>query len=393
MAYKFQPPGSEIWYVAWRSASGRIKRKSTKTSNERAAENILSKVKVEIAEGRFLDKKVVSTMTLKTFGKKLYLPRMARAKPRSAKWRTDRWARILEVLGGTMTLDQANRLETIERYVDARLGKVSLATVKEDVAVFRHALRMAVRWKGETDLEEYRLYEWRPPENPGPPPAPEPVDPDVWERLLERARARAKRGAWGDVQGLAIMLLARTLGARRGEVLRLKRSDVDLGSGIVRRLVLKKRTLGETKETRISGEPLKILRSAAALHAHELIFANPETGKRRIDIAAFWNAVRKGVAGPRAKFHGLRHAYGRDFLADGHSLRELQDRLGHSSITTTEKYAHLVKRPTPPDGLPVRMISSAVSSDGPEKRRTRQRKADARSANSRGNAKVRRSLG
>lgn len=388
MAYKFIPPGRKNWYIAFPGDDGKEQRISTGTDNREAAENILSKIKVELAEGRFLDKKVVSTMTLEDFGKKLYLPRMDVAKPRSKKWRRERWDKLLAVLGKGMTLDRANRIETVEQYVDKRLGAVSLATVKEDVAIFRHALRLAVRWKGETGLEDYRLYDWRPPEDPRPPLKPEPVDPDDWAKILEHARRRATGGSWGARHGLAVILLARTLGARRGEILRLTRADVDLRRGLVNRLVLKRRVVGERRETRIDGEALELLREIAGSHEHDLIFANPETGAPRTDIAAFWKAVRKD-AKVKAKFHGLRHAFGRDYLAAGHQLRELQERLGHSSIRTTEKYSHLEKRTAPPKGLPIDMpgVRSPGRSQGHPKKYSPSKSGRTKSTRSRGNVK------
>lgn len=88
----------KFWWV--RYSHNRLPyRFSTRTSNERAAERIRSKIEVDLAEGRFLDRKEVSELTLKDFGENLYLPRMKAAKPRSYAWRKDRWAQVRKVLG------------------------------------------------------------------------------------------------------------------------------------------------------------------------------------------------------------------------------------------------------------------------------------------------------
>ncbi|MBL4864937.1 MAG: tyrosine-type recombinase/integrase [Pseudomonadales bacterium] len=42
-----------------------------------------------------------------------------------------------------------------------------------------------------------------------------------------------------------------------------------------------------------------------------------------------------------AGFHSLRHSYATACLAMGMNIRELQENLGHSSITTTQIYTHL----------------------------------------------------
>ena len=40
----------------------------------------------------------------------------------------------------------------------------------------------------------------------------------------------------------------------------------------------------------------------------------------------------------RFRFHDLRHLHAVQYLKDGHSIYDLQHRLGHTSIKTTEMY-------------------------------------------------------
>jgi len=37
----------------------------------------------------------------------------------------------------------------------------------------------------------------------------------------------------------------------------------------------------------------------------------------------------------------LRHTYATEKLADGFTIREVQELLGHSSVTTTQRYTHM----------------------------------------------------
>ncbi len=347
MAKKYLRGG--VWYVRYQSA-GHTYKFSTKTGNEKAAEKVRSKTEVDIAEGRFLDKKTLSTLQLRPFADDLYLPRMKAAKPRSYDWRRDRVNQLCKVLGPDFPLESADDAAA-DSYVEARTGKVSLRTIREDLAVLKHCLTMAWKWRRETLISEWKLRDWHPPELTDQDDEPEPVDPEDWKKILTVCRNKARSGRWEEVHGIAVVLLARTLGARRGEVLRLRKEDVDLETGIVRRQVLKKRKV-EYVETRIEYEPLEWLRKVAGSHDWPLIFCNPKTGRLRRDNKRYWTTVRKD-AKVSTKFHSIRHSYGRDFLEAGGSMRELQARLGHSSIRTTEKYAHLAKRKEPPKGLPI----------------------------------------
>lgn len=48
-----------------------------------------------------------------------------------------------------------------------------------------------------------------------------------------------------------------------------------------------------------------------------------------------------GIHGPKLGGHRLRHAFGKGYLVNGGDLRSLQQIMGHSNITTTQKYASL----------------------------------------------------
>jgi site-specific recombinase XerD len=47
------------------------------------------------------------------------------------------------------------------------------------------------------------------------------------------------------------------------------------------------------------------------------------------------------VREPQPTFHDLRHTYASWLVAGGVDLRTVQVRMGHESIVTTQRYAHL----------------------------------------------------
>lgn len=55
----------------------------------------------------------------------------------------------------------------------------------------------------------------------------------------------------------------------------------------------------------------------------------------------FHPAAKRAKLPANLRVHDLRHSYASWLVQDGVSLREVQQLLGHSSITTTERYSHL----------------------------------------------------
>ena len=68
------------------------------------------------------------------------------------------------------------------------------------------------------------------------------------------------------------------------------------------------------------------------------------TGKR-LRREAIWVLVKKYAlragAPPQVSPHTLRHSFATHLLAGGADLRQVQELLGHASITTTQIYTHV----------------------------------------------------
>jgi integrase len=153
------------------------------------------------------------------------------------------------------------------------------------------------------------------------------------EAILQALREQGKQ----DIADLVVFLL--DTGMRRGEAFRIRVQDVDLDRNIVH--------IWETKSDIPRTLPLTPrVRSVVLGRVH-----NTRSEKslvwRDITIAALtyaWNQVRRNFGksdDPDYVLHALRHTCASRLVQRGVPLAVVQHWLGHASVTTTMRYAHL----------------------------------------------------
>ncbi len=132
-------------------------------------------------------------------------------------------------------------------------------------------------------------------------------------------------------------LVALDAGLRVQEIINLTRQDVDFDNLVIR-------VHGKGNKQRLvpmSIELRKALYRYLTKHQHPLVFAT-KTGTpvtvRNSERDFKVMCGKAGIAGVRASWHTLRHSFAVNYLRKGGNLYYLQRILGHSSITTTERY-------------------------------------------------------
>lgn len=232
-------------------------------------------------------------------------------------------------------------------------GGLSAKSVRHVHTCLHKALHDAVRWG-------------RLPRNPADladPPKPKTPDMSVWspEQLRMFLRSVA------DDRLFAAWLLLITTGMRRGEVLGLRWSDVDLEHGrlsIVRGLttVNYKVLVSEPKTAKGRRLISLDLATVAALRTHRLrqederaanasiwhdsglVFTAENGAPLHPHRFSRWFEQRRIAAGlPHIRLHDIRHSYATAALSAGVAAKVVSERLGHANVNITlDTYSHVL---------------------------------------------------
>jgi site-specific recombinase XerD len=162
---------------------------------------------------------------------------------------------------------------------------------------------------------------------------------------VKRLLAAAERGRPVDIRDRAVLMLLAVYGLRAGEVTALSLEDFDWEREVLRI------TPGKSRKPRtyplcrpIGDAVLRYLREVRPRSDRREVFLTVVAPFRPLTTDGLAEVVRRrlhalGLTLPHYGPHGLRHACATHLLAQGLSLKEISDHLGHRSPETTRIYA------------------------------------------------------
>ncbi len=169
-----------------------------------------------------------------------------------------------------------------------------------------------------------------------------PLPVDEVFRVLEGAKGDSPR----ELRDRAILELFYATGIRLAELATLDVTSFNLESGVVR-------VLGKGRKERIVPMGRKA-QQALRLYLGKRAELRGQAGEdaalflsnrgRRMTPRAIRNVVyraTRGVRAGRASPHVLRHSFATHMLDAGADLRTIQELLGHSKLSTTQRYTHV----------------------------------------------------
>ena len=238
---------------------------------------------------------------------------------------------ILEFFGETKQLYRITSLD-IEEFKKKRKDTLTQwKRIRSDIAVnreletLRHMLNKAVEW-GMLDENPFDKFK----------------GPILFEEKNDRVRYltedEIKRLLAVSPSYLKNIIKAALLtGLRKGDLLNLKWSNVDLEKGILSYSEQKKR---DRLRMKVLNSDMVDLLMGIPKGESDHIFCRPEGEPLKDVKRSFKTSLRKaGISNFR--FHDLRHTSASYMVMRGASMKAVQEHLGHTTLTMTQKYSHL----------------------------------------------------
>ena len=164
------------------------------------------------------------------------------------------------------------------------------------------------------------------------------LDREEFQRLGRTLReAEADGSIWpGAIAAIRLLVLT---GCRHSEVLALEWDDVDRTAGELR---LRDAKSGP-RRVPLTGAVAAVLDSIPRAPGSSRVIVGRRYGGPVSHINGYWNQVRERAGLDDVRLHDLRHSYASRALELGEGLPAIGKLLGHRKISTTARYAHLMR--------------------------------------------------
>lgn len=315
---------NEYWYIRYRlhgkdkwESIGRVGRVT-----KHVAQTVLAEKERQIRLGQ-LDMIENTIPTLNEFVKDYLIYARDIKKKRS-------WTRDQELLKnicnylGERKLSEITAIE-LENYKSKRLKEVSPSTVNRGLSCLRHLYNLAIKWKKHFSVNPLSQIEFFPENNK----IERILTIDEESRLYDNSPEYLK----------PIIQFALNTAMRKGEILSLKWSNIDLDN----KLITIDATNSKNKKTKriyINSKVNKIiLEQKIKNDGHIYLFSGPDGKPIKSLRTSFENSCKRaGINGLR--FHDLRHTAATRMIEGGANIVAVSKILGHSTLNMTMRYAH-----------------------------------------------------
>lgn len=316
----------------------------------RLAADVLAKIEGDIVAGRYgLEDASRPTSPPRFFADvaTAWVERRRKANERDPMvhraWRDDRCRvnRHLKPFFGRMRVDRVGPAE-VKRFIAAKRGGLARQTIVNCLSLLSRMYN-DLKEEGEAVINPVAQLDRATRRAIGPR-----RDPRSTPFLRQKANIRAVHLALEEP--VQVMFdVGVFAGLRTGEIQALEPEDIDLGR---RRIVVARSVGGPLKDNDIRVVPIldslmPVLRSWMVRHPGSgPLFPPTRGGGRYMRKQTLHRHLRKALKAcdlpvELTWYQCTRHTFASHWVMDGRPIEKLQEILGHSSVTVTERYAHL----------------------------------------------------
>lgn len=206
---------------------------------------------------------------------------------------------------------------------------ISSATVNRYLAAFSHVCTIAANeweWLEDNPLRKIKKLK----------------EPRGRVRFLDDVERKALLEACKDAPYMPmylIVVLALSTGARRGEIMNLKWSDIDMER---QQIVLHDTKNKERRVVPLTGHAYDLMKAHKKVQRIDTDLVFPSiSGDKPYEIKKSWEGALKKAGVKDFRFHDLRHSAASYLAMNGASSAEIAEVLGHKTLQMVKRYAHL----------------------------------------------------
>ena len=326
--------GQGTYYLRYKDISGKsCHQKIGKTSDISLADarRKVKELKAEISLGadpRAEDKARKAVVTFDEFFNDHYLPYV---KPRKRSWDLDEelYRLRIKAVFGAKRLNQVSRLQ-IQSFHSGLLEEgLAAATANHHAKLIRHMLNLAVEWEMLDKNPANRIHMF--------------AEDNKVERYMNDTQLATLLNVLRTDSSRSVCLIAMFLlatGCRLNEALSATWSQVDKFKRVWRI------PASNSKSKRMRPVPLNetaldVINQLNTEGEYTHLFINKKTKKPYVNVAKVWERLRLEAGLPQLRLHDLRHQAASNLINSGSSLYIVQQILGHSDPSVTQRYSHL----------------------------------------------------
>ena len=308
-----------IWWMAF-THKGKQVHQTTKQKDRRLAEAFAASFRAAVQENRFIpsQKECGLSEVLHRY-REIHLKA---SHPASYAWSKYTFKKMLLFFGGDAPVSKLR--PEVDRYKAWRRETVKASSARRELEALKAATHKALEWQmiSQDPLAGYKLDKLNNQRVRY-------IEDDEFQRLVNAAHPSLS----------PVLIIARHLGMRQGEIRKLDWSDIDLKGG---RLHIRQAKSGEGRYIPLTSLVINMLSQTPLSERAGYVFTHH--GKELLKDGFIRNHFRKAVklAGLMDfTFHDLRHTWASHAAMRGIDVQSMATILGHKTLRMTQRYSHL----------------------------------------------------